>query len=147
MEGYLGKARKEEKIKKGNVKEIKIKENKEIVDGSKHGHGRRGYLHEGSWEAIHLIEVGPEENGKAHYRLTSTVMLSMTIEDEPSGTFNLSGSIRDSKLRNLEFFFFYFFLMSHDLAMADGHLCNMGKMIEELEENSGILWIRIQQKY
>ncbi|KAG0461978.1 hypothetical protein HPP92_020454 [Vanilla planifolia] len=88
-------------------------------DGSKHGHGRRGYLHEGSWEAIHLIEVGPEENGKAHYRLTSTVMLSMTIEDKPSGTFNLSGSIRRQ--------------MSHDLAMADGHLCNMGKMIEELE--------------
>ncbi|KAG0460542.1 hypothetical protein HPP92_020839 [Vanilla planifolia] len=46
-------------------------------------------------------------------------MLSMTIEDEPSGTFNLSGSIRRQ--------------MSYDLAMADGHLCNMGKMIEELE--------------
>ncbi|PKA59457.1 putative F-actin-capping protein subunit beta [Apostasia shenzhenica] len=88
-------------------------------DGSKAGHGRKNYLHEGSWEAIHVIKVEPEEDGKAHYCLTSTIMLSMTTEDKPSGTFNLSGSIRRQ--------------VSHDLAVADGHLCNMGKMIEEME--------------
>lgn len=26
-------------------------------DGSKSGHGRRGYLQEGAWDAIHVIEV------------------------------------------------------------------------------------------
>uniref|UniRef100_A0A6V7QVY6 F-actin-capping protein subunit beta n=1 Tax=Ananas comosus var. bracteatus TaxID=296719 RepID=A0A6V7QVY6_ANACO len=26
-------------------------------DGSKTGHGRRGYLQEGSWDAIHVIEI------------------------------------------------------------------------------------------
>lgn len=88
-------------------------------DGSKTGHGRRGYLHEGSWEAIHLIEVGPEEEEKAHYCLTSTVMLSLTTEEKPSGTFNLTGSIRRQ--------------MNCDFVVADGHLCNMGKMIEEME--------------
>ncbi|XP_057469441.1 probable F-actin-capping protein subunit beta [Actinidia eriantha] len=88
-------------------------------DGSKSGQGRRGYLQEGAWDAIHVIEVGPEEEGMAHYCLTSTVMLSLTTNNELSGTFNLSGSIRRQ--------------MNMDLSVADGHLCNMGKMIEEME--------------
>ncbi|KAI0495417.1 hypothetical protein KFK09_021718 [Dendrobium nobile] len=88
-------------------------------DGSKSGDGRRGNLHEGTWDAIHVIEVGAEEDGKAHYCLTSTVMLSLTTEGKPSGTFNLAGSIRRQ--------------MNCDLAVADGHICNMGKMIEEME--------------
>ncbi|XP_010916996.1 F-actin-capping protein subunit beta [Elaeis guineensis] len=88
-------------------------------DGSKTAHGRRGHLQEGSWDAIHVIEVGPEEEGNARYCLTSTVMLSLTTEEKPSGTFNLSGSIRRQ--------------MSSDLSVAEGHLCNMGKMIEEME--------------
>ncbi|KAI3977071.1 hypothetical protein MKX01_002252, partial [Papaver californicum] len=76
-------------------------------DGSKTGQGRRGYLQEGGWDAIHVIQVGPEDETMAHYCLTSTVMLSLTINDESSGNFNLSGSIRrqmieemESKLRN-----------------------------------------------
>ncbi|KAF8377221.1 hypothetical protein HHK36_030595 [Tetracentron sinense] len=88
-------------------------------DGSKSGHGRRGYLQEGAWDAIHVIEVGAEEEQTAHYCLTSTVMLSLTTSDESSGTFNLSGSIRRQ--------------MSMDLSVAEGHLCNMGRMIEEME--------------
>jgi hypothetical protein len=28
-----------------------------ILDGSKTGQGRRGYLEEGAWDAIHVIEV------------------------------------------------------------------------------------------
>ncbi|KAM7507958.1 hypothetical protein LguiA_018411 [Lonicera macranthoides] len=88
-------------------------------DGSRSGHGRRGYLQEGAWEAIHVIQVGPEENGTTNYCLTSTVMLSLTTNNESSGTFSLSGSIRRQ--------------MNMNLAMTDGHLCNMGKMIEEME--------------
>uniref|UniRef100_A0A2P2JHK9 F-actin-capping protein subunit beta n=2 Tax=Rhizophora mucronata TaxID=61149 RepID=A0A2P2JHK9_RHIMU len=88
-------------------------------DGSKTGQGRRGYLQEGAWDAIHVIEVGPEEEGTAHYCLTSTVMLSLTTNNQSSGTFSLSGSIRRQ--------------MNMDLSVADGHLCNMGRMIEEME--------------
>ncbi|XP_031392763.1 probable F-actin-capping protein subunit beta [Punica granatum] len=88
-------------------------------DGSKTGQGRRGYLEEGAWDAIHVIEVGPDEDGTAHYCLTSTVMLSLTTDNESSGTFSLSGSIRRQ--------------MNMDLSVADGHLCNMGRMIEEME--------------
>lgn len=88
-------------------------------DGPTTGLSRRGNLQEGAWDAIHVIEVGPEEEGKAHYCLTSTVMLSLTTNDDSSGTFSLSGSIRRQ--------------MSMDLSVAEGHLCNMGRMIEELE--------------
>ncbi|XP_042421740.1 probable F-actin-capping protein subunit beta isoform X3 [Zingiber officinale] len=88
-------------------------------DGSRTADGKRGYLQEGSWDAIHVIEVGLEEEGRAHYCLTSTVMLSLTTENKSSGTFNLSGSIRRQ--------------MTLDLPIAEGHLCNMGKMIEEME--------------
>ncbi|GJR92483.1 probable F-actin-capping protein subunit beta [Tanacetum coccineum] len=88
-------------------------------DGSKYAHDKRGYLHEGGWEAIHVIQVGPDEEGMAHYCLTSTIMLSLTTDSDTSGTFNLSGSIRRQ--------------MKADLSVEDGHLCNMGKMIEELE--------------
>ncbi|XP_010261082.1 PREDICTED: probable F-actin-capping protein subunit beta [Nelumbo nucifera] len=88
-------------------------------DGSSTGQGRRGCLQEGIWDAIHLIEVGAEEDGIAHYCLTSTVMLSLTTSDESKGEFTLSGSIRRQ--------------MNTDLSVAEGHLCNMGKMIEEME--------------
>ncbi|GKE29987.1 probable F-actin-capping protein subunit beta [Tanacetum coccineum] len=63
-------------------------------DGSKYAHGKRGYLHEGGWEAIHVIQMGPDEEGMAHYCLTSTIILSLTTDSDTSGTFNLSGSIR-----------------------------------------------------
>lgn len=85
----------------------------------KDGQGKRGYMQIGSWDAIHVVQVGPEEEGAAHYCLNSTVMLSLTTDNKQSGTFNLSGSIRRQ--------------MSMTLAVADGHLVNMGKMIEEME--------------
>ncbi|GLU16451.1 hypothetical protein SLE2022_328840 [Rubroshorea leprosula] len=46
-------------------------------------------------------------------------MLSLTSDDESAGSFSLSGSIRRQ--------------MNLNLPAADGHLCNMGKMIEEME--------------
>ncbi|XP_068642622.1 F-actin-capping protein subunit beta-like [Aristolochia californica] len=88
-------------------------------DGSKTAHGRRGCLEEGIWDAIHIIEVGPEEEGMANYCLTSTIMLSLTTNGKSSDTFNLSGSIRRQ--------------MSMHLSTDEGHLCNMGRMIEEME--------------
>lgn len=38
-------------------------------------------------------QVGEEEDGLAHYCLTSTVMLALTSENRASGTFSLSGAI------------------------------------------------------
>ncbi|KAL6572266.1 hypothetical protein OROMI_013224 [Orobanche minor] len=88
-------------------------------DGSKTTEDKKGCLQEGSWDAIHVIEVGPVEEEIARYCLTSSVMLSLTTNHESSGTFNLSGSIRRQ--------------MNMELSAAEGHLCNMGRMIEEME--------------
>ncbi|KAJ4793565.1 F-actin capping protein beta subunit [Rhynchospora pubera] len=89
-------------------------------NGSKGGQDKRGNLQVGSWDAIHVIEVSPDEDGiAAHYCLTSTVMLSLTTENKTSGNFKLAGSIRRQ--------------MNLDLSMAEGHLCNMGRMIEDME--------------
>ncbi|WVZ57107.1 hypothetical protein U9M48_007540 [Paspalum notatum var. saurae] len=98
----------------------------------KDGQGKRGYMQSGSWDAIHVIQVGPEE-GAAHYCLNSTVMLSLITDNKQSGTFNLSGSIRRQ--------------MSMTLSLADGHLANMGKMIGnggEVEKfvGPGLFWQR-----
>lgn len=100
----------------------------EDKDGSKTGHGRRGFLQEGAWDAIHVIEVSMfplskdhpldskhvhllcpslsqiqvrlEDEGTASYCLTSTVMLSLTTDNNTAGTFSLSGSIRRQVLQN-----------------------------------------------
>ncbi|KAH1230505.1 putative F-actin-capping protein subunit beta [Glycine max] len=103
-------------------------------DGSKTGQGRRGYLEEGAWDAIHVIEVGPEEEENTNYRLTSTVMLTLTTNNESSGTFSLSGSIRrQASFDRISSCWQLDHLMSMKLSVADGHLCNMGRMIEEME--------------
>ncbi|EFJ21602.1 hypothetical protein SELMODRAFT_102808 [Selaginella moellendorffii] len=81
--------------------------------------GRRGLLDHGLWDAIHIIEVVSEEEGEAHYCLTSTVMLSFTTKDDPSMSFGLSGSI----VRQME----------ADFPSTEGHLGNMGRMIEDME--------------
>lgn len=93
-------------------------------DGSQSGQGRRGLLQEGLWDAIHVIEVGPRDTS-FHYCLTSTVMLSLSTADEVQAadkrvrTFGLSGSIT----RRVE----------ADLPIGQGHVSNMGKMVEEME--------------
>jgi len=89
-------------------------------DGSDAGDGRRGLLQEGSWDAIHVIEVKEEpEASTGHYCLTSTVMLALTTANQSAGPFSLSGSITRQ--------------MEADLSLEHGHLCNMGRLIEEME--------------
>ncbi|KAF2291050.1 hypothetical protein GH714_019377 [Hevea brasiliensis] len=76
-----------------------------------------GRYYEGGISSVYLWEDDDSEGGARRRRnspllfLTSTVMLSLTTNDESSGTFSLSGSIRRQ--------------MNMDLAIADGHLCNM----------------------
>eukprot|EP00246_Nothoceros_aenigmaticus_P003551 TRINITY_DN14728_c0_g1_i1.p1 TRINITY_DN14728_c0_g1~~TRINITY_DN14728_c0_g1_i1.p1 ORF type:complete len:286 (-),score=49.63 TRINITY_DN14728_c0_g1_i1:201-1025(-) len=94
-------------------------------DGSQSGQGRRGLLQHGLWDAIHVIEVGVELDSPCHYCLTSTVMLSLSTGDAVQASdngikaFALSGSIT----RRVE----------ADMPLGQGHVSNMGKMIEEME--------------
>jgi capping protein (actin filament) muscle Z-line, beta len=37
-------------------------------------------LRAGFWDAIHVVEMHPKDGGKAHYKLTSTIMLSLDTD-------------------------------------------------------------------
>lgn len=79
------------------------------------------FVKAGSWDAIHVMEV--ETKGKsASYRLTTTVILSMTVAREELGTTNLSGSLsRQSELKD------------QPQSADKGHLQYIGRMIEDME--------------
>lgn len=50
--------------------------------------------------SLYQIQVRLEDEGTASYCLTSTVMLSLTTNNNAAGTFSLSGSIRRQVLQN-----------------------------------------------
>lgn len=46
----------------------------------------------GTWDSIHVVEV-QEGGSNAHYKLTSTVMLSIETETDATGNVALSGNL------------------------------------------------------
>ena len=73
----------------------------------------------GCWDSIHVIEV-TERNLKAHYKLTSTVMLWLQTNKAGSGMMNLGGSLMRQK--------------ESDGSLNDStHIANIGRMVEEME--------------
>lgn len=83
----------------------------------------------GSWDSIHVVEVVPKDgvvgnkgSGTFTYKLTTTVMLSMTTEKGAAGSVNLSGSLtRQAKE------------LTQKVEDENDHVINLGKMIETME--------------
>lgn len=60
---------------------------------------KKGQPMKGAWDSIHVMEVS--ENGRsAHYKLTSTVMLSLITENQATGKVNLAGSLTRQEERD-----------------------------------------------
>ena len=57
----------------------------------------------GTWDSIHVVEV-QEGKKTAHYKLTSTVMLSIETETEATGTVTLSGNLTRQVDSSIRFF-------------------------------------------
>eukprot|EP00898_Chlorokybus_atmophyticus_P001643 jgi/Chlat1/247/Chrsp1S03151 len=76
-------------------------------------------LESGSWDAIHVVEVEPASKSQSLYRLTSTVMLSLTTRSQKTGLNSVSGSLTRQAEQVCE--------------NREGHLVNIGKLIEEME--------------
>lgn len=86
----------------------------------------------GSWDSIHVFEAA-ERGRQAHYKLTSTIMLSMVhrgtgakakddkVEAVRDGEVTLSGSMT----RQTE--------QDHSLQEHTSHITNIGRMIEDME--------------
>lgn len=76
----------------------------------------------GCWDSIHVMEVTPGAGGQSTYKLTTTVMLTMTTKEGNAGMVNLSGGLtRQGRPETLP--------GADDAA----HVVNMGKMIEQME--------------
>lgn len=69
-----------------------------------------------SWNSIHVFGVNEGPNQMAHYKLTSTVLLSIT--NQANGQLDLTGSISRQQIQD---------------ASAESHLVNLGQMLEDME--------------
>jgi len=83
-------------------------------------HSKKGQPMKGTWDSIHVVEV-QKSSKSAHYKLTSTVMLSIETETEATGTVQLAGSLtrqaeQDSPVNDL-----------------NPHVSNIGRMVEDME--------------
>jgi len=74
----------------------------------------------GSWDSIHVLEAH-DRTRRAHYKLTSTVILNLGADGESLGNMDLSGNM----VRQVE----------QDLSVDDdaGHVANIGKLVEDME--------------
>jgi len=75
---------------------------------------------QGSWDSIHVFEA-VDRARTAHYKLTSTVILSLSSSSESLGEMDLSGNMT----RQIE----------SDLSVEDdtSHIANIGKLVEDME--------------
>jgi len=82
---------------------------------------KKGQPMKGTWDSIHVVEVQEPKKNSGHYKLTSTVMLSIETDTEATGTITLSGSLT----RQIE----------ADFPVSDlnPHVSNIGKMVEDME--------------
>jgi len=83
---------------------------------------KKGQPMKGAWDSIHVVEV-KEGKGNAHYKLTSTVMLSIETTTDATGTVTLAGNMVKQAEKDLPF------------SSAKPHFTNIGEMVETLENN------------
>jgi len=88
---------------------------KKSQDSSRAGKPMRGI-----WDSIHVVEV--QENKKqAHYKLTSTVMLSIETAEKGVGSIKLAGSVTRQVESDMNF------------DDKNPHVTNIGRMVEDME--------------
>jgi len=81
---------------------------------------KKGQPMKGTWDSIHVVEVGDSKKN-AHYKLTSTVMLSIETENAATGRVNLGGSLTRQQEGDFP------------VNEANSHVSNIGRMVEEME--------------
>jgi len=81
---------------------------------------KRGQPMKGTWDAIHVVEVRAQGKN-AHYKLTSTIMLSIDTKTDATGSVLLAGSLTRQAEQDFPF-------NDHN-----PHVSNIGRMIEDME--------------
>ena len=73
------------------------------------------FVSNGSWDSIHVVEVNEISPAKATYKLTTTVMLSMSVAKDVVGNTNMSGSLtRQVYVKRVCLFLFFMFFIERD---------------------------------
>jgi len=83
-------------------------------------HSKRGQPMKGTWDSIHVVEV-QEGKKNAHYKLTSTVMLSIATSTDATGSVTLSGNLTRQEEAEVP------------VTDASPHVCNIGRLVENME--------------
>jgi len=78
-------------------------------------------LSKGWWDSIHVFEVTEQKKGTFDYKLTTTVMISMGMNNGDVGEVDLSGSMTQQVAQILP------------VTKEQPHIANLGKMLEDLE--------------
>jgi len=81
---------------------------------------KKGQPMKGTWDSIHVVEVGDHQKN-AHYKLTSTVMLTIETETAVTGSVSLAGSLTRQEEKDFP------------VNDANPHISNIGRMVEEME--------------
>jgi len=81
---------------------------------------KKGQPMKGTWDSIHVVEV-QDNKRNAHYKLTSTVMLSIETETNTTGSVSLAGSLTRQDEKDFP------------VNEANPHVSNIGRMVEEME--------------
>lgn len=77
-----------------------------------------------SWNSIHVVDVGKvQKGGKCQYKLTSTLLVSITPPTEDIQSTNISGSLIRHNIRECNV----------DKEDDSSHIINIGKFIEDVE--------------
>lgn len=92
--------------------------------------GSSGGGGKGGWDSIHVLEVSESAAKRsAHYKLTSTVILDLGLQQQASGldSLELAGNLtrqtqQDLPLNGLR-----------EAEVETGHVVNIGKMVEDME--------------
>lgn len=98
------------------------------------------FVKQGEWDSIHVVEVRNEGAAKAHYKLTTTVMLNMGVDNTQVGDTNMCGSLTRQVqalyrcvFHNCVTLAFTQTELSSAVNETKTHLANIGRMIEDLE--------------
>lgn len=81
---------------------------------------KKGQPMKGSWDSIHVMEV-VDGKKNSHYKLTSTIMLSVETSNDAIGRVRLAGSLTRQEQRDCV------------VNEQNSHVTNIGKMVEDME--------------
>lgn len=81
---------------------------------------------EASWNSIHVVEANRKTDTSFSYKVTSTVIVDIQVDNETIGNVNLNGSSSDSQSKTLK--------VANGKDAIASHIANIGPMIENLEK-------------